>query len=372
MSRVLGLDWGPASKLLTGVVIDGGVSSSGVSSSGGDVPYIIGKPGFFRAGLIIRDHSRRREAELLRAKADRIDELLAGRGDGDLSAKAAAHRTLALLIHRARRRSNKELARLGALWAVTQAIATGCDTIAMESLGTLQAGGRGRRTNVSVATSVKGQLEGALRSACAKAGLRLVLVNPAHTSQSCHSCGGQLAFSTSPALTTPGHRWAYCAHCGMSADRDVNAATNVGVRALRTRTPTSQHSPRPDTRRSTRPLPTPRPTRDLGGVGVHRTRTPRRPLAPPTSSTQSPRRSTNQRASRTSSGHLSVRNGVRPGVLTSHQASPVQRHVGIGARTGTDSGTAHTEVACNLTQPGSRPVHPPAHQCESTPARPDR
>ena len=51
----------------------------------------------------------------------------------------------------------------------------------------------------------------------------VVAVNPSHTSQQCHKCGGR--------VTHPTHKLSVCPEHG-AMDRDVNAATNIAARAV--------------------------------------------------------------------------------------------------------------------------------------------
>jgi putative transposase len=63
-----------------------------------------------------------------------------------------------------------------------------------------------------------------LRYKAAKAGARLIEVDPRNTSQDCSGCG----------ITVPkelGDRQHECPHCGLSIDRDLNAARNILHRA---------------------------------------------------------------------------------------------------------------------------------------------
>lgn len=64
----------------------------------------------------------------------------------------------------------------------------------------------------------------------ADAGREVVLVNPAYTSKSCSNC------NTIFEGLTLAHRWVECA-CGLSLDRDHNAAINILKRAGRVREP---------------------------------------------------------------------------------------------------------------------------------------
>lgn len=56
-------------------------------------------------------------------------------------------------------------------------------------------------------------------------GVRVVFVNPAHTSSLCPVCGGK--------LSPNGGRVLKCPKCGFEADRDVVGSWNVRLRALK-------------------------------------------------------------------------------------------------------------------------------------------
>ena len=59
------------------------------------------------------------------------------------------------------------------------------------------------------------------------AGRRIIEINPAYTSQDCSGCGYR-------AKKTLKERWHFCPKCGLSLDRDVNAAVNILQTALGT------------------------------------------------------------------------------------------------------------------------------------------
>lgn len=63
-----------------------------------------------------------------------------------------------------------------------------------------------------------------LRYKAAKAGIRLIEVDPRNTSQDCSECGAKV----SKELSDRQHR---CPHCGLAVDRDLNAARNILHRA---------------------------------------------------------------------------------------------------------------------------------------------
>jgi putative transposase len=69
-----------------------------------------------------------------------------------------------------------------------------------------------------------GYLKQRLIDKAAEAGRQVILVDPANTSRTCSSCGAIF-----PELSL-GDRWVECS-CGLSMDRDVNAAWNILKRA---------------------------------------------------------------------------------------------------------------------------------------------
>jgi putative transposase len=93
------------------------------------------------------------------------------------------------------------------------------DRIALEDLQ-IQNMARNRHLSTSSLDAGWGYLNGHLAYKAAEAGRVVSLVNPAHTSKTCSDCGARfenLALSD---------RWVSCA-CGLSLDRDVNAARNI-------------------------------------------------------------------------------------------------------------------------------------------------
>jgi putative transposase len=64
-----------------------------------------------------------------------------------------------------------------------------------------------------------------LRHKAAKAGVQFVEVDPRWTSQDCSQCGQEVKKDLSV-------RWHECPHCGLSLDRDQNAARNILARGL--------------------------------------------------------------------------------------------------------------------------------------------
>lgn len=100
------------------------------------------------------------------------------------------------------------------------------DYIALEDLQ-IKGMVRNRHLSKSILDASWGYLKQRLVDKAAEAGRQIVLVPPAYTSKTCSSCGELLA-SLSLA-----DRWLECS-CGLSLDRDVNAALNI-LRVGRTR-----------------------------------------------------------------------------------------------------------------------------------------
>lgn len=93
------------------------------------------------------------------------------------------------------------------------------DFIALEELQ-IQGMVRNHHLSKSILDAGWGYLKQRLVDKAAEAGRQVVLVPPAYTSKTCSSCG---AFFEGLSLAD---RWVECS-CGLSVDRDVNAALNV-------------------------------------------------------------------------------------------------------------------------------------------------
>lgn len=100
---------------------------------------------------------------------------------------------------------------------------TNYDVVALEDL---QITGmvRNHHLSKSILDAGWGYLKNRLVSKAVEAGREVILVNPAYTSKTCCSCGA--LFEELPLSV----RWIDCA-CGLSIDRDVNAACNILKRA---------------------------------------------------------------------------------------------------------------------------------------------
>ena len=98
-------------------------------------------------------------------------------------------------------------------------------TVAVEGLNIA-----GMVQNHSLAKSISdaawGQFISILRSKAASAWVVVVTVNPSGTSQMCSGCEAK---PERPKMLTD--RWHECAACGLSIQRDVNAARNIFTRA---------------------------------------------------------------------------------------------------------------------------------------------
>jgi len=72
------------------------------------------------------------------------------------------------------------------------------------------------------------QLRFFLTYKCIKFGVKLVLVNPAYTSQTCHNC---LHIHPVPGKSYRSGKFFACGHCGWSGDADLNGSLNISALA---------------------------------------------------------------------------------------------------------------------------------------------
>jgi IS605 OrfB family transposase len=102
---------------------------------------------------------------------------------------------------------------------VEEAKATGCDTIAMETLTNIRLRIRaGKRVRSRLYRWSWAQLQEFVQYKAQAAGLNVVFVNPAYTSQMCADCG--------LIGTRQKHRFA-CKFCGIQRHSDLNASYNI-------------------------------------------------------------------------------------------------------------------------------------------------
>ena len=106
---------------------------------------------------------------------------------------------------------------------VAHALIARYDFIALEDLK-INGMVRNRRLSKSILDAGWGYLKQRLADKAVEAGRQVILVNPSYTSKTCSSCG--VLFEG----LSLADRWIECA-CGLSMDRDVNAALNTLARA---------------------------------------------------------------------------------------------------------------------------------------------
>ncbi|WP_329214992.1 zinc ribbon domain-containing protein [Streptomyces sp. NBC_01485] len=234
----LGLDWG-VNTLLTGTL--------GRLTGKGQTRRVLtdGRPLVFDATTVSASLHRLRGArEHLAAKHDHYRALADGLG--------APHRAWGEHLDRARslevehervcariRHLNGALAWAAARWAVDQAVALGASVIYLEDLATLEARGH-RRGNARLSGQVRGTVAEAMRHLAAKAGVAVVTVPARGTSKLCPGCLSALTHHPAPdRLGERGWKWAHCAHCGLSMDRDHAAARRIVSRGLLAQTHTT-------------------------------------------------------------------------------------------------------------------------------------
>lgn len=102
---------------------------------------------------------------------------------------------------------------------VQEAIATGCDTIAMEDLTNIRQRIRaGKRVRSRLHRWPWAQLQTLICYKAQAAGLKILFVNPAYTSQMCATCG-QIGVRSKHRLV--------CKFCGIQRHSDLNASQNI-------------------------------------------------------------------------------------------------------------------------------------------------
>ena len=102
-------------------------------------------------------------------------------------------------------------------------LVTEYDKIALEDLQIVNMV-QNRHLSKSILDAGWGYLKLHLAHKAEEAGRVVYLVNPAHTSKTCSQCGSVFE------ILTLSDRWVSCS-CGLSLDRDVNAARNILKRA---------------------------------------------------------------------------------------------------------------------------------------------
>ncbi len=178
------------------VGIDLGLTTFAALSDGGFIPSLKAAPrGERRLRLLQRT--------LARKKRD---------SGGRLTARIAVARCHAATTRRRINHLNQASARL----------VRDYDVIAIEALN-VEALARGRLAK-AVHDAALARFISMLRYKAERAGARLVEVDPRNTTQDCSECGARVPKEL-------GDRHHECPHCGLSIDRDLNAARNVLHRA---------------------------------------------------------------------------------------------------------------------------------------------
>jgi transposase len=274
----LSLDWG-VSPLLMGTV----VSKNGSGELVNDGRMVVFRPDRW----LRKDKERRQAAAACRAKAVRLERL--AEHCRLVSVKATLLQKAEILRQQSRRdedkrtHANRRMAEAAAAWAVAQAIALGCQRIAVEDLSTLSAGGMGKRTNVRLSQVIRGELQRCLARACLRNQLGFQMVKAPGTSSHCSRCGAKVGFTTASSSNTPGYHWMKCPECHAHADRNANAAANIGARAVSGRNGGTTARPLTVTTTTTLPLkdiPSPR-KRSPDGLSVRARRRVYRSVTPP-------------------------------------------------------------------------------------------
>ena len=90
----------------------------------------------------------------------------------------------------------------------------------------------GRKLNARLSEAGRGKLLSALRHQGAKESIAVVSVPAKGASALCPRCLGQLRHTRAPGDDRAGWKWARCAACGFTADRDHAAAERIVSRGL--------------------------------------------------------------------------------------------------------------------------------------------
>lgn len=227
----LGFDWG-VNTLLTGTL--GRLTGRGA----GTRVVTDGRPLIFDAtGISARLHRLRGHREHLAAKRDHYQALADGLGSPHLGWGEHAARAGVLALEHARvcariRHLNDALAWAAARWAVDQTVALGASVIYLEDFATLEARGH-RKGNARLSGQVRGTVAEAMHHLAAKSGIAVVTVPARGTSKLCPTCLNSLTHHPAPdRMSERGWKWAQCAGCGLSLDRDHAASRRIVSRGL--------------------------------------------------------------------------------------------------------------------------------------------
>jgi len=149
---------------------------------------------------------------LAQAKLRRVQRSLARKRKGSKSRRKALRIVQRQQMHTAKQRSDT-------LHKLSTSLIQTCDGVALEDLA-IRNMVRNPHLSKSILDSGWGMFKQFLTYKAGNAGREIVFVNPAYTSKCCSDCGSEFEdFSLST-------RWVKCA-CGLSLDRDHNAAINI-------------------------------------------------------------------------------------------------------------------------------------------------
>ena len=115
---------------------------------------------------------------------------------------------------------------------LNQASAAGATAVYVEDLSTMEGRRLGRKLNARLSEAGRGKLLSALRHQGAKESIAVVSVPAKGASALCPRCLGQLRHTRAPGDDRAGWKWARCAACGFTADRDHAAAERIVSRGL--------------------------------------------------------------------------------------------------------------------------------------------
>ena len=163
------------------------------------------------------------------ARKDRVNKKRGGR-----RAMFASHRRERTRAELARMRAREARACEDWIHKTTTALVQGYDVIVLEDLNvqgmTRAAHGKGRAAKAGLNRGIQagrwGRIREVLSYKCALAGVRLVVVNPAFTSQTCPQCGNVAKENRESQAVF------HCAACGHEDNADINAARNILTRGL--------------------------------------------------------------------------------------------------------------------------------------------
>ena len=158
------------------------------------------------------------------ARKDRVNKARCGR-----RAVFASHRRERVRAEMARMRAREARACEDWIQKTTTQLVRDHDVIALEDLNvagmTRAAHGTGRRAKAGLNRGIRSNRWGRIREVlsykCALAGVRLVAVNPAFTSQTCPQCGHVAAGNRESQAVF------HCVNCGHEDNADINAARNI-------------------------------------------------------------------------------------------------------------------------------------------------